>query len=294
MRQYEILSGKNKGTYIIYDDIREARRELGNPKLEVESWREGKTGDWVLTDDGRVVKIINIYNLSNYGGKDKPRFIDSKTTGRWIGSKAVKVCFGVYTVYGKKNGDIVSNKMIAEPYRMEEFRKNRVSITAHATILGKFLTKRKKMFVYYYQLTGNPILALKQVIPKNAPYLTKKHTFYKAIELLKDKYVIKELNTYMKTEESKISFRKKLLNSLEQENLNIEDFAQELKVGLEQTKKGSMAHRQWVEMYGKILTYSHEEGNELIPDKLSQKNVQEITYQDNQLLPPPTSPSQDL
>lgn len=291
MRNYEILSGINKGTHIIYDNVKELQETLQDFSLVVPNWKEGIDKQWVQTDDGRVVQILNIYSLSNYNGKFRPRYIHSKKTGNWIGSKSVKVCFGVYTMYGKKNGDIVANKMLAEPFRMEDFRQNRTSITAQNTILGKYLTDKKKMFVYYVWMTGNPIYALKKVLNNNIPYIAKKHTVYKALELMKDEFVIKELNTYMNTEEKKQTFKEMLHNSLEAEGLGVADFVKELKDGLRETKKGGLAHKQWVEMYGKIVTFSNSEEPDMLPEKMQQP----LSYKTEAavLLPPPPVMNKD-
>lgn len=293
MRQYNILSGKNKGIHYIFDDEKEYNESEQFINKAV-NWRDGDIKQWVFTDDGRIVQILNIYLLGNGKSKYMPRYIYNKTTQNWIGTKCVKVCFGVFNLYGKKNGDIISQKMLAEPFRMEEFKKNRVSITAENTVLGKYLTKRKKMFVYYLFQTGNPVFALKMVLPKNLPFLAKQNLVHNAIELTKDEFVVKELNTYMNNPENKASFREKLRIAFEAEELNAENYAKEVKLGIEQAKKGSLAHNKWVETYGKLLAFAEGDENsnrELLPDEISKAVPAKIEYQTSEeqvLLPPPS------
>lgn len=293
MRQYNILSGKNKGIHCIFDDENEYNESEQFTNKAI-NWRDGEIKQWVFTDDGRIVQILNIYSLGNGKSKYMPRYIHNKTTQNWVGTKCVKVCFGVFNLYGKKNGDIVSQKMIAEPFRMEEFKKNRVSITAENTILGKYLTKRKKMFVYYLFQTGNPVFALKMVLPKNLPFLAKQNLVHNAIELTKDEFVTKELNTYMNNPENKISFREKLRIAFEAEELNAENYAKEVKLGIDSAKKGSLAHNKWVETYGKLLAFAEGDENsnrDMLPDEISKAVPAKIEYQttEEQVLLPPTS-----
>lgn len=48
---------KTKRTYLIYDSLDEFNKDNdGNPC--VENWRLGQEGDWVLTDDGRILEIL--------------------------------------------------------------------------------------------------------------------------------------------------------------------------------------------------------------------------------------------
>ncbi len=287
MREYEILSGVNKGTYIIYDNVSEATEYLGSQPIK--KWKESdiKDKDWVQTDDGRVVQVIKVYSLSNSGTNN--RYSYSKKTGNWIGTRSIKVCFGVFTIYGKANGTLVTNKMLAEPYRMEDFHKNRSSITPRETILGKYLTKRKKIFCMILFYTGNPIYALNQTLNKNRPMIAKNSLVHNSIELLKDEYVIKELKTYMKTEEESKSFKERMVGAFEAEDLDIKRFAAELNEGLITSKKGGLAHKQWVEMLGKIVTYLHEDKKEkdLLGDgKPFSKEINTVQSNQPMLLPP--------
>ena len=132
---------------------------------------------------------------------------------------------------------------------------------------------------------------MKKVLNNNVPYIAKKHTVYKALELMKDEFVIKELNTYMNTEEKKQTFREMLHNSLEAEGLGVADFVKELKEGITNAKKGGLAHKQWVEMYGKIVTFSNSEEPDMLPEKMQQP----LSYKTEAavLLPPPPVMNKD-
>lgn len=48
---------KRKRSYLIFDSVEEFQEDADGESY-VENWRLGQEGDWVLTDDGRVVEIL--------------------------------------------------------------------------------------------------------------------------------------------------------------------------------------------------------------------------------------------
>lgn len=61
---------KRKRTYLIYDSLDEFYEDADG-ELCVENWRRGQEGDWVLTDDGRVLEILKRAEFKSGGNKGK-------------------------------------------------------------------------------------------------------------------------------------------------------------------------------------------------------------------------------
>jgi len=67
---------KTKRTYLIYDSLDEFYEDADG-ELCIENWRHGQEGDWVLTDDGRVLEILKraTFKSGHNQGKDYVRTV---------------------------------------------------------------------------------------------------------------------------------------------------------------------------------------------------------------------------
>jgi len=61
---------KTKRNYLIFDSLDEFHEDADGEHC-VENWRLGQEGDWVLTDDGRVLEILKRAEFKSGGGKGK-------------------------------------------------------------------------------------------------------------------------------------------------------------------------------------------------------------------------------
>lgn len=67
----EIVKRPNK-VHVIYDSAKEFLQD-GSGNILVENWREGQEGDWVLTDNGRIVEVLRRATFKH--GKDYIRTV---------------------------------------------------------------------------------------------------------------------------------------------------------------------------------------------------------------------------
>ena len=268
MRIFTLRYGKNAGEHHIYMSNDEACEFLGIKTDNLEtafplwSQQDVKQWDWVRTDDGRVVQVLNVFRLPT--GKS------------WL-TVMVKVVFGVYKYVIHNSGKIhYPKRMDADPVSLNDVNFNHTNIGGQKTIAGRYLTTRKRLFAYYVVITGNPVTAMvKAGMVRNA-------TYKNAFNLLKDKYVLQEVQTYMPLED----FKTKLKKAFENHDLNAERFASEMDIGLVNAKKGGLAHKQWVEMLGKAVAYSEDAQDQL--DGSSSK-VSLPAYTPNNELPTPNA-----
>ena len=55
-----------KEVHYVFDDIDEWRSEVGSDKALVSNWRKGKQGEWVLSDDDRIVQLLKVSTKINH------------------------------------------------------------------------------------------------------------------------------------------------------------------------------------------------------------------------------------
>ena len=85
---------KRKRTYLIYDSLDEFNKDAGGESC-VENWRRGQEGDWVLTDDGRVLEILKRAAFKS---------------GRWTSREYVRTVCGTFLVLDDMSMDSVLRK----------------------------------------------------------------------------------------------------------------------------------------------------------------------------------------
>lgn len=296
MRLYTVKFGKFGGNHYIFDSNTEAvqylseklsnlnvnQQNLSDPLDAFPHWSEGIVGDWVRSDDGRILQILNIYK-----GKSNGR-THSARTGNWVGTKMVKTVVKPACLYGKADGTIVIPCLLADPKSLTDVHFNRSAIGQHKTIAGKYLTMRKRLFAYYVYLLADPIRAYNIVFNVRKRRFGHYNTTHVMFKLLKDEWVVKEIQSYLVTDMEKESFKDRLVKALEDKNLGPERFAKELDEGLNKTKPGSMSHSTWVKMLGQIDQYAFtEKTTPGLDDKgLERKQIEEKSLTAPMLKPP--------
>ena len=296
VRIYTLKKGKFAGDHYIFNDNEEAckylstklenlnvnKQDLLDPLDCFPHWSKGEIGDWVRSDDGRILQVLNIYY-----GKSAGREYSTKT-GNWVGTKMVKTVVKPACLYGKAGGTIVIPCLLADPKSLTDVHFNRASIGQHKTIAGKYLTMRKRLFAYYVYLLADPIRAYNIVFNVRQRRFGKYKATHVMFKLLKDEWVIKEIQSYLPTKMEKESFKERLTKALEDKNLGPERFAAEMDDGLKKTKPGSMSHSTWVKMLGSINQYAFTEklGTGLEDKSLEAKQLNEGQPEREALLPP--------
>lgn len=269
MRTFTLTKGKNKGNHYIFDTPNEARMFLSNSLKHLNKniqdlktfphWSKGQPGDWVCSDDGRVLQVFKRTEFPNNG------FFFSTRTGCWIGTIAVKVCCTTGNYYGKASGDIVMNRMDVDPKSLTDCDFKRSSIGKHKHVGGKYRTKSKVQFVTLLMFLGDPFQAYQEVYVKGRR--VSQHNIMKGVfALLHDKYVIAEIKYQMeqtgknKVEDLKTKLREGLnkVRLKSGRKLDIDRYLDELDEGLEACKKGTMSHKLLLEMLIKTITLADE------------------------------------
>jgi hypothetical protein len=130
MRIYTIRRGEFKGEHIIYDNPGEANSH-GIDKITV-PWHspETRAGDWVVSDDGYVVRCLQRYPLKNKRHK----------SGQY--TDCLMFPQGTFTIYHGKNG----YKKIKNFYAQFSSNK-RSSLGNETSSLGRYMGIRKREFV---------------------------------------------------------------------------------------------------------------------------------------------------
>lgn len=291
MRIYIKRFGEYAGEYIIFDTINEAIEELsGNyahlntnkqdltlPKTEVfPIWFTGTQGDWVRTDDGRVVQIFKLdflYKYKRNGEKIKFR------NGKDYYTAYFKVCFGTYTYYTLKSGEFkIYRTMNADLVLLKDYAVDTgaLSQSFEHRPFGKYLTNQKKLFCYWLSRNGcDPEDAYLRSLKGEVHPKDKKYILEKALTLMQDEYVIEELKWYMSKDKT---FLERMQEAFKERNLTPERFAEELDNGLKactnpekiekvdtktgelivverpNKKMGGLGHLAWVRTLGQAVS----------------------------------------
>lgn len=303
MRIYTKRNGNHQGQHLIFDTIDEAIEELSGdskdlnvnkqdltlPKRNVfQPWYAGNQMDWVMSDDGRIVQILELNFLYKY------RKDGSRTTfrnGRPYYTAYFKTCFGTYSYFTLKDGSFkVYHTMNADVNLVMDIAVHNGSLSKsfEHRPFGKYLTNDKKMFVYWLWRSGfDPVVAYIKAYKGTINWKNKPYVVDKALQLCQDPYVIEELKYYMQKDKT---FVEKLKDAFHNEDLNPDRFARELNEGIKactetikideklptgevvqrelpNKKKGGMAHLAWVRTLGQALASVEEKpgtGTELL------------------------------
>ena len=134
MRFYKV----NGITHTVYDSVEEAPPEL----KYLEDWRDGRTTDWVKTDDECIIQILRSGTMMRPKGKER--------TATYVGT-----CTGTFPVRDSVRMDTSK-------------RENIYSFSGLREPINRGMTRKEKMFVYYLtQEKLSPEKAYLKAFPTN-------------------------------------------------------------------------------------------------------------------------------
>lgn len=266
MREFYIQRGKNQGVHYIFDDTTEAikyltgelkhlnvnNQDLSDPLKAFKFWHEFgeyKDGDWIKSDDGRVVQCLKYTELISKDKKTKEpvRYKNGILQSIYI----CKIALGTWGRKRKANGELSYRRMDLD-YYWTCHSYSRSSITDNRLPQGKYMNDKKRSFALYCVIFGNPLKAYKHVYPEKCK------TYYQQIRMVQNAYfllvrpeILKEVQKYM----SLADFRDRLRQALQEAQVDEERLAREYAEGLDSAKKGSQNHRQFIELGIQMLKY---------------------------------------
>lgn len=240
--------------------------EEGKPKSPFNFWtgdlcnyddyKPPKIGDWVRSDDGYIIQVLNVWvrpqtmpRVIGSSGKRENIIFRYKETGEIRYTVIVKTVCGTRNCINNANGKWTINKMIVNYLTLLEASRPRTSMAAEYREMGKHLTMKKMLFAYYCVVFLNPVKAYWEVnnsrnmynIGKNKAQYRK--IVIRALELLKDEYVVREIKSYMSIED----FKNKLKEAIANEGMGVDKAVKSLKLGLQANeqnpkKAGGLGH----------------------------------------------------
>ena len=279
MRRWEIKKGSHIGYHFIYDTENEAALALGRDTFVINNvvyfvdklanvdrmvttygesqpdtfphWteRQVREGDWVRTDDGRIVQVLKWQIMKS---KKLPPNLEEPIP---LCTVYVKLPFTAGSVYYKKDGSIVYKYVHADFFVKGAWNNpTRSSLGSNKDWISGIHNSRmspdKRLYAYYLAVVGNPIKAYQLTYPGH--YHNKllfKQITRRAIKLFKDKNVLKELMTYMTLED----YRLKLEEGLKNSGLDMDFVFKEIKRGAEGAKAGTDDHQNMIKMSTEVI-----------------------------------------
>lgn len=274
MRTIVLNSKTFPGEHFVYSDKDEARYYLsGSHKHKNQNnqdlsdfliwhYHEGIAGDWVVSDDGKIVQIL--YKLRRQSSKNgKPRFFRD---GRKHETEHYKFAFCNAARWTIKDGTWNCTPVIAEPRSdldiiPRKFTKQGREMSINLGKLGKY---KKQLFAYYVSQTADPPEALRLMMmafqdEKKIQNFPAKFITISATELLTDQIVINQLQIYITDMED---FRAKLKASVNNRGLSV-DVALDTIVDVMTHSKSGMAKLKAAEMTLNIHKYIEGNSNDL-------------------------------
>ena len=147
MRVYKV----NGVDHRVYDSDDEMPTDL----LVVSDWRNGRVGDWVMTDDVSVIQILRRGKMLRRMGKDKIREYVGTCTGTFPVSKTTKMDASrredIYSFSGKKAKDRMSTKKNLSNYEHKFVALMSAGIPPEDAYLQSFPTENRK---YAFEQSG--------------------------------------------------------------------------------------------------------------------------------------------
>ncbi len=247
------------GEHFIYNNEDDARYYLSGPhsaknvnnqdlvKFEPWYYENGVAGDWVISDDGKIVQIL--YKLRRQSSTNgKPRvFAD----GRKHETEHYKFAFCNAARWTLKNKTWNSTPVIAEPRNdldiiPRKFTKQGRELSIN---LGKLSKYKKQLFAFYVSQTCDPSEALRLTMAafqdeKKIQHFPAKFITISATELLTDQMVINQLQIYITDMDD---FRTKLKASVNNRGLSV-DTALDTICDVMKNSKSGMAKLKAAEM----------------------------------------------
>lgn len=270
MREHRILSGKRKGTYIVYENDDDFIKN--SPVKTYKIWGEGhpddyQVGDYVKALDGIYQQIIAKYRLA---GK-------SKKTGKNYDFGYIFVFpNGSARVYIRKNGEIRFYNYFGNYTKNDKY-----SFTSKDKIT-KYLTSRKmKGLIASLLMSGmHPYDIVNYIYKLNNGYnmTTYKQILNTLAQIIQDEDFMKEISKQNQ------EFFQKLTND---PTFSDEQMINFIKDFIKNVKKGSQTHLNSIIM---LLKLTQKIPEDFLKEKKSDKNQIEDAYFEEippEQLPPP-------
>ena len=169
--EYRKIKGKR---HYVYEDMDEFKGE--NPELEVKKeWRDANEGDWVFSDDGRIVQLLKVAKKVNHPGDTKNYKYAKGWVRTIVGSFINKPSVKMDTDFSEHASRYTFSKSIKLPANRLKERKN--------------VTKKEKEFVTSVIVGKGAMEAYKNVYKEKSDNKARK----KAGILLKQERIMKEI-----------------------------------------------------------------------------------------------------
>lgn len=254
MRKFTIRRGNFKGTHNIYDSIEEAHSQgITNIK---EPWhdRNVKVGDWVVSDDGYVVKCLarrKMINKRHRNGQFTDTFRFPQGT--------------FYVYYDKKGEPHIKNFYAA-------IANSNKSSLGNTPKTGRYLTLAKREFVLLMSMGYDPYSSYIKAFKVGVS--TPSHIMLQVNKLLTDPLIREALMEAMKPFMEQVQNKVKELSGVNDLNeLAVNDIAELLVSKPKDIKAKIMKSKFFLEMFGQQLGI-------VAPDKKSRKEIEDASYEE--------------
>jgi len=274
MLTYTKTTGKFKGDHYIFESLTEGVQWLNGDKLgylninnqqfedelAIPYWRNAQVGDWVKSDDGCVVQILNRWDrMKRNKGGDLMRF---STNGIPVFTIMFKFVFGCFAVWNRADGTLNAGLCLAKPSYEQRHIRN-VSIGKNIpSVLGKYSNKRKRYFCYLAVELADPYLAFVKTLRhynlmderKNRVLQAKGSQMRQFVLAMNDPFVRKEINNQAqiaiknKQYTSMDDFKERLTKALGDVKLTTEDSVRAIKEVIDNPRSGALGKLKAAEM----------------------------------------------
>ena len=106
MRRYKVATS----WHTVYEGIDEVPKDL----IVVPDWRDGRVGDWILSDDGCIVQVLRKGEMKTAKGRNKVRGYIGTCTGTFTTDKKTRMDtskrINIYSFGGKHREDVLLDR----------------------------------------------------------------------------------------------------------------------------------------------------------------------------------------
>lgn len=258
MRKFTVRRGNFKGKHIIYDSVEEAHQH--SIKDIKEPWYnpDVDVGDWVVADDGYVVKCLSRNKLINKRHRN----------GQYTD------CFrfpqGTFYVYYDKKGEPHIKNFYASVANSHK------SSLGNTSRLGKYMTVKKREFVLLMSMGYDPYTSYVKAFKVGVS--TPGHIMMQVNKLLTDPLVREALMEAMKPFMEQVQQEVKKKSGIEDLNkLAVEQISELLVAKPKDIKTRIMQSKFFLEMFGQQLGI-------ISSDKKTRKEIEDAQFE---VQPPP-------
>lgn len=251
VRKIRITKGPHEGWHNVYYSEKVFREYYSKEEVPIiyrPYWTCKKAGDWIFTDDGYIVQVLDYRELipSFYRNRVKrnPNSPNPKNSVIVIRT-AARLC----KVYTDKNGNLNASKFYGSAIKLTDGH-----LTENYNPMGKYITEKKKHFITLIVAGKSPAQAYMEVYKRN--YQDAKNKAYNL--LMKDEKMLKEISRRMGTN---------LIDDLNQTGMTSEYVLNEMKKMIDNKQTASATKAELI----KFLIKMHYQ-LEMLSGKATDKN----------------------